>query len=72
MTSCQIQVSAPRLMHTVSDCDATLLLSIVKKMILVIMLRMVMVKMTLTAKMTLTRMMMTKAGAAWSPTVTED
>ena len=41
-------------------------------MILVIMLRMVMVKMTLTAKMTLTRMMMTKAGAGWSPTVTED
>ena len=41
-------------------------------MILVIMLRMVMVKMTLTAKMTLTRMMMTKAGAAWSPTVTKD
>ena len=56
----------------VSDCDATLLLSIVTKMISVIMLRMVMVKMTLTAKMTLTRMMMTKAGAAWSPTVTED
>ena len=41
-------------------------------MILVTMLRMVMVKMTLTAKMTLTRMRMTKAGAAWSPTVTED
>ena len=41
-------------------------------MILVIMLRMVMVNMTLTAKMTLTTMMMTKAGAAWSPTVTED
>ena len=41
-------------------------MSIVTKMILV------MVKMTLTAKMTLTRMMMTKAGAAWSPTVTED
>ena len=41
-------------------------------MISVIMLRMVMVKMTLTAKMTLTRMMMTKACAAWSPTVTED
>ena len=41
-------------------------------MILVIMLRKVMVKMTLTAKMTLTRMMVTKTGAAWSPTVTED
>ena len=47
-------------------------MSIVTKMILVIMLRMVMVKMTLTAKMALTTMMTTKAGVAWSPTVTED